>query len=463
MFIEIFQKIFALFFCFLIVAQAQNTDNSVSIELSATEFSIERPFTISVTIRDIEQRPVIAFPTIPGFTKRETSASITSEEMGGKTVISRIITQSYFAAKPGTYRLAPFAITVNKVTARSEGATLLVKSASGGEEEVVSATIPAISKDAAFFTLNTSDSEVYIRQGFRVRLSLLVADDYPYELRFDQLEQQLQDILKKVRPFDIWEENVGLTEVKQIPITVNRKKFTEYRIYEATYFPLTARTINLPEVSLTMLAIRSGNSRSKPESLTFSSMARKVEVKRLPSHPLRGQVAVGTFRLLEGLERRNIRVGESVRYDFKITGEGNIAALYAPRVSVNEALDIFPPKTQESIKRGSDGVSGYKTFRYFLIPKQNGQFPLENTFQWIYFDPQKVEYDTLRPKLILRVGETVVAADTVHSNLPGSIYNGIEKLDSSEQAINWPVLVRAIANVLIALMILGMIFLLFRK
>ncbi|GAA4468339.1 BatD family protein [Nibrella saemangeumensis] len=435
----------------------------VSIELSETDFSIDRPFTIAVIIKDSEQRPVIAFPTIPGFTKRETSTSVTSEETGGNTVISRVISQNYIATKPGTYRLPPFTVTVNKAVARSEGATLTVRSVADTDEDAVAATTPVVSKDAAYFSLITTTNSVYVGEGFPVRLSLFVAEDYPYELRFDRLEQQLQSMLKEIRPFDVWEENLGLTEVKRIPITIKGRKYTEFRIYEAIYFPLTARALRMAEVSLTMLANKTGNTRQKPEAVTFTSQSVTIEVKRLPSHPLRGQVAVGSFRLQEGLERRGIKVGQSVRYDFRVTGEGNISALQAPRVTPSEVMEVFPPKTQESKKRTADGIAGYKTFKYFLVPKQNGRIPLEKTFQWVYFDPKKERYDTLLPRMVLRVGETAIAADTVHSDLPGSIYTGIEQLDSSEQAVNWPVLVRAIANVLIALMILGMIFLLFRK
>ncbi|GAA4407691.1 BatD family protein [Nibrella viscosa] len=428
--------------------------------MGATDFPIERPFTISVVIRDSEQRPIITFPTIPGFTKREISTSVITEEGGDKPIGSRIITQNYIAGKPGTYRLAPFTINIGKIAVRSEEATLTVRSID--DEETLSANTPVVGKDAAFFALATAAS-VYKGEGFPVKLSLYVAEDYPYELRFEHLEQQLQAMLKKIRPFDIWEENLGLTEVKRIPVTSKGKKYNEFRIYEAIYFPLTARTIRMPEVSLTMLAVKPGAGRQKTENIKFTSASASIDVKRLPSHPLRDQVAVGSFRLQEGLERRGVRVGQSVRYDFRVIGEGNISALYAPRVSLSDAIEVFPPKLQETKKRSIDGVSGYKTFQYFLVPKQNGLFPLEKTFQWIYFNPKIAKYDTLRPKMVLRVGETVATADTVRTNLPGSIYTGIEKLDSTEQAINWPVLVRAIANVLIALMIIGMIFLLFRK
>ncbi|HEX9957975.1 MAG TPA: hypothetical protein VGA96_11975, partial [Fibrella sp.] len=62
---------------------AQTTDNPLVIDYSATDFLIERQFTISLIIRDSDTRPTVTFPDIPGLVKQGISYSTTRSETGG--------------------------------------------------------------------------------------------------------------------------------------------------------------------------------------------------------------------------------------------------------------------------------------------------------------------------------------------------------------------------------------------
>jgi hypothetical protein len=142
------------------------------------------------------------------------------------------------------------------------------------------------------------------------------------------------------------------------------------------------------------------------------------------------------------------------------------------------AIDVFPPEERLTVHHGGNRVSGRKTFTYFVVPRQNGTVSLGNHFQWIYFDPQRAQYDTLRSRLQMQVGgneslaeaktseptETPIPATDAPALVSGrSLYMGLETLDSTRQPISIPVLIRAMANVLIGLMLLGMIFVFIKK
>jgi hypothetical protein len=200
-----------------------------------------------------------------------------------------------------------------------------------------------------------------------------------------------------------------------------------------------------------------------------------IVVKPLPPHPLRGRVPVGSFQLEEGLERQGVNAGQSVRYTFTITGEGNIATLPAPTL-VNQvpAFDVFPPEERHTVVQNGNQITGHKTFTYFIVPHQNGLISLVNYFQWIYFDPRTARYDTIQPHVDLLVGgkkKTARAQALIPSNQAGtdgapaanSLYTGIEAMDSTEQPISISTLVRSIANVLIVVMLLGMLVVFFKK
>lgn len=493
--IRIFQKFLGLFFFVYTTVFGQQKDNPVTIELSASTFTTERPYTISVIIRNSETRPIISFPDIQGLTKRGTATSITTNELNGEQVISQVVTQTYMATQPGVYRVQPFSIVVNGVTATSEGAVLLVRPSGtapfGGTATTASLKIPTES-GAAFLALRSQKASVYVGEGFAMRLSLFVADTYPFELRFDGVDAQLQNVLKQLRPTNAWEENAGIRELKGQPTVINNRKFTEYVISQGVFFPFSGGTIQIPSVKLTLTRVRQGaeNQTAKPsapeitEPIDFRANPITILVKPLPPHPLQGQVAVGTYRLSEHIDRTTVAIGKSTRYSMRIEGEGNLASLQSPlwtktsdeqeNIPVTPAteagLEALPAGNSEQIDRTGEQIIGSRTFSYFLVPHRAGTFPLTEIFGLIYFDPQTARYDTLLPQISLRATETGPSGTliTSMSNTAGSsatdpIYAGIDQMDSTDQPLNLTVLTRAVANVLLVLMILGMIFVFFRK
>ena len=484
MFFEVFRLFLVLYFYVFISSFGQVVDNVPTIELGKTDFSIERPFTVSVSIPTSEIRPTIAFPDIAEFIKKGVATRTTSAEVGGKTIVSQVITQSYQARTPGRFRLPPFTIVINGETVHSEGAMLLVRpSAPGsGPANATPNTIAVTPTGAAFLSLRASKSSIYAGESVALTLSLLVADNYPYELNFTALDKQLQAILKKIRPANSWEENLNINELKPIAVVVGRKKFREYRFYQSVFFPLSNQPLRLPAVALQLTRPRPviGPPLAQAEKVVFTSKPLVIVVKPLPAHPLRGRVPVGLFRLEEGLERQRVGVGQSVRYTFTIAGEGNIATLPAP-ATLNERadLDVFPPEERHALTHAVNQILGHKSFTYFIVPHQNSVVPLATYFQWIYFNPQTAQYDTLRPQQQLQVGgrgSTAVnpmsaPAATVGADQEGasvasvgnSLYAGIDTMDSTRQSISVSTLVRAVANVLLVIMLLGMIFVFFTK
>lgn len=477
MFFDIFRKFFVLYFYCGFAVFGQVAENVATIELGETDFPIERPFTISVIIANSETRPTINFPDIGGFTKKGTSASVTTSELSGKTITNQVITQNYQARLPGRYRLPPFSIIVNGETIESDGATLIVQP-SLTSSSPLSATLSTnniVPTGAAFLSLRSSKAAIYTGEGVALTLSFFVADNYPFELNFTALNNQLQGIIKKIRPVNSWEENLAINELKPIPAIIKGKKFREYRLYQSIFFPLSNQMLSLPAVSL-LLGRRPviGPPQSDAEKVVFTSKPLTIVVSPLPAHPLRGRVPIGTFRLEERLERQRIGAGQSVRYTVTIAGIGNIATLPAPTiVNENTDVDVFPPEERHILSQDGNQVTGSKTFTYFIVPHQNGAVSLANHFQWIYFDPQTVRYDTLRPRLALQVGGrgkldatlSALGNGEIGQGVPvgNSLYAGIEAMDSAKQPISISALIRAIANVLIVIMLLGMIFVFIKK
>lgn len=461
--------LFLIFFCTISSSWAQNGENPFSVEFSGTEIGINEPFVISVKITDIDPIPLILFPdNIKNFQKRESSRSSFTSKVGGKTVVTYTISQNYYPIKTGTFFTGPVEILVNKQVLRSEGTSVVVGKTASLEEsadqmEAIDSEFAQEAITGAFLSVRVDKRKVYVEEGFNLRLSLLVSENNATEMDFFEVEKQLEKILKALKPANCWEENFGIQEIPSIPILIGGKAFTEYRIYQASFFPLNNQAIRIPAVTLTMRVMAKNPSEEKtPSFLSFSSRPVSIQVQTLPAHPLRNQVLVGNFRLEEKISTTQLETGKSYRYDFKIIGDGNIKSIQEPTFTNKALFDIYPPDVEDNILRKKGQIAGGKTFRYQIIPKQNGQFDLSNSVFWVFFNPQKQKYDTLHSTLKLvitgkNIQNTQLAGETVES-----IYNGIEHWDTTKFVFDYQKIIRNVANVLVVLMLISM-FLIFRK
>ena len=457
-----------IFFWTLPPVQAQVVDNAFSVKLGKNTILLIDAFTISVTSPNVENIPTIVFPELKGFEKRGTSRSGTTKIIGGKTVEINTFTQNYYAIKEGIYPFISFLVLVNGQEIRSDGTTIIVGKDNPIEsnEEIESAV--ALENELlenAFLAVTIRKRQVYMDEGFSLSLSFLVSENNRAEMDFYETDQQLSQILKQLRPANCWEENFNIKEILPIPITVRGKRFTEYRVYQATFFPLNNQSIKIPAVGLTMkVGVETPESKEKATLKTFYSKPIEISVVDLPPHPLRNQISVGNLRLEEQLKTKNLKTGSSYSYDFTVVGEGNIAAIRDPIILNNTLFDVYPPKITQSINRQRGQVTGKKTFHYQLIPKRNGEFALRNLLGLVFFNPATQRYDTLHSALRVQVsGQNAVQSSSASfDNAFASFYAGLERLDSSQISIDYQAIIKNITNVFIFLMLMGMIFI-FRK
>jgi hypothetical protein len=283
-------------------------------------------------------------------------------------------------------------------------------------------------------------------------------------MEFYQLDGQLQAILKKVRPATCWEENVGIEEIIQRDVVVNGRAFTEYQMYQAMFFPLTLQTVSFPSVGLDMLVLsaQEATAGKKKSVKKYSSSPVRILVKPLPPHPLRDQISVGEYQLRERITREEVSSGESLRYVFGIEGEGNLSTVMMTDVPMSQAFDFYPPDVSQTVRRSYQKVSGEKDFDYFIVAKQKGTYPLGRFFQWIYFDPSRSQYDTLRSTKTIRVeGENLISVNLSGGN-GASVYENIEQVDTTVPYIDYQDLIRSLTN-LVVVVLVGVMVWIFRK
>ncbi len=450
----------------------RQSDQDVRVEVGSKNLKLDQPFLVTIIIKNQVNRPSVTFPDFEGLEKRSASATSTTNSVGGKIIIIQTISQQYFASQEGEYSLPEFNVLVDGNTIAAAGVTLNFKKVTENTriaETASEETETVIDSDESrtediFLSAKASRTNVYLKEGFSLRLALYVAKNTPIEMEFYQLNSQLQAIMKRLRPATCWEENIGIEEIIQKDVILGGRQYTEYQMYQAVLFPFTVQNISFPVVSLKMLVSEpkvAGNQKIKSLHTYHSNLSRVV-VKPLPPHPQKDQVAVGEYTLKEKLTKEKLSSGESLRYLFTITGRGNLATINAPEVPVVKAFDFYPPDMSQTVQRSYEKVSGEKTFDYFIVAKQNGRYPLGRFFQWVYFDPSRARYDTLRSSKTLTVaGEQLQTAGIINSEA-GYIYDNIDQLDTTGQYVDYQDIIRLLTNSVV-LVLLGIMVWITRK
>jgi hypothetical protein len=469
----------------LLVFQFGKAQN-IQISLGPDEIGQNQAWTISVTVNNDRLKNYDNFPDIEGFQKRGTSSSSQTNIINGQISSSQSIIQTYTPTRQGMVTVPSFKLKVNDQILTVTGKKVKVgppvqnqqrndpfrsffdrdpNDFFGRSEPTEFVDI----KEDALLAFTTSKDEVYVGEGFTATLSFLIADNNRAPMQFHDLGRQLSEVLKKIRPGNCWEENFNIENIEGEPIKIGNKNYTQYKIYQATYFPLNNQAVNFPSVPLEMIKFKVAKNPSffgqnrQEDYKTFYSKPKTVRVKELPPHPLRDAVAVGNYKLDERLPRTELQTGQSISYDFNVYGEGNISSIAKPIITNKTAFDFYEPNVKQNINREGGRVTGMKSFSYFMIPKEPGKYKLGDFFQWVFFNPQTKRYDTLKSQQVVNVTGESFTNQSIISNDLGSFYDRMETADNSLHSISDTQWMKWTINIFIVVLLATTAFVMLKK
>jgi hypothetical protein len=421
------------------------------IELGPERIAENQVFTITLVVENERIRTHEEFPDIPGMVKRGTSSSSQTNIVNGQISTSQSVTMNYSPQRQGEILIKPFSIKVNGQVVESPGQKVTVgppqqrqqrtdpfsrdpfQDFFGRREEPEFVEV----QDDAFFALTTSKDEIFVGEGVTVTLAFYVADANRATLRFHDLGRQMSEILKKIRLANCWEENFNIEQITPESVLVNNRRYEQYKIYQATFYPLNTDPLGFPSVELEMIKYKVARNPSffgqnrQEDFKKFQTKPKVVKVKPLPPHPLRDRVSVGDYRLDETLSADSVVTGGSFTYEFGIYGEGNIAGITKPELNSGSALEFYEPNVGQNINRRVGRVTGAKVFGYFGIPNEPGEYRLGEVFEWVFFNPRTARYDTLKSNKTLRVIGESKRNQAIQASDPGSFYDRIRIADNS--------------------------------
>jgi hypothetical protein len=157
--------------------------------------------------------------------------------------------------------------------------------------------------------------------------------------------------------------------------------------------------------------------------VTLKNKSVEVEVQELPveNKPQEFSGAVGKFSFKANLDKEQVKANEAINLKITINGKGNIKLIEPLKLNLPESFEIYDPKVNENIKT-TGGVSGSITYNYLIIPREKGEFILNN-LNFNYFDADKKQYISI-PSQDMKI--TVLEGDPGSAQIISPTKKGIK-------------------------------------
>ena len=172
-------------------------------------------------------------------------------------------------------------------------------------------------------------------------------------------------------------------------------------------FPQRSGKLTIPSGSVTVvLVVPSGKQvrtffgvQTIPAEVekTLKTSPVTVEVSKLPDgKPLNFSGGVGTFDLKSTLSADKVKANDAVTLKLEISGVGNMKLIKNPTLELDKNIEVYDePKVNNNFKVTTNGLTGYRTIEYLLIPRYPGQYKIPE-IELSYYDTSSGKYKTLK-------------------------------------------------------------------
>ena len=228
-----------------------------SIQIGSKNINQDETFVISITVPvngTNAESISYKFPELANFQKLGISRGKSSNYQNGQIEQRIIYSQHYQALGVGQFYIPADEVLVNQQAQKFEPFYVSVSPSTGpvlenNPDEVSLADEVLAKANQPFLLVASNHLRPFVGQGFTLKFSLFVPENNTQELEFDRNDIQLPKLIQQLRPRNCWEESFGLQVEKVSKVEINQKKYTEYRFFQATYFALNSRPIQIPSLS----------------------------------------------------------------------------------------------------------------------------------------------------------------------------------------------------------------------
>ena len=351
---------------------------------------IDQSFNFTIKIKDIDIDPEVDIsPMLDNFSVIM-GPNIGSEYkfINGKKSISRSISWTIIAKKPGEIKIPRLEVVLNGKQYFTEELTMNV---SKKETDTIATDM--------FLKMEVSDIDVKIGEQiivtytFFTRIaSKVLSTEFPKYKDF-WVEKLFDPAGKQIKP-EAWND-----------IEINGYKYKSIKIYEVALFPLSEGKFDLNSMIMKIETKEKDPGIRRlfwedPFFDTFSqrtkarilvSEQKTIKVSKLINEPNDFTGAVGSFAITSSVSSKIIENGTPMTFYLKLRGEGNLSNIGRPNINFPDNFDIFDGEIL--IERNiTDSVSGTITWEYNLIPRKQGSYTI-SAISVPFFDTEKESWN----------------------------------------------------------------------
>lgn len=205
---------------------------------------------------------------------------------------------------------------------------------------------------------------------------------------------------------DFWFEGLELKNRDKNTETIGGKTYDVFTIKQTAVYPCSTGKLVIPKLDLT-LVMRVPATVKDPFWGTISSYRNKelkltsneltVKVKPLPgAHSDNKTEVVGNFQVNSTINKTEAHTNEAIVLTITVSGNGNLHHVNADDLNIDfpTDCDVTYPRVNAHISAKGDIISGSKTFKYTIIPRQEGTYLIPG-ITYTYYDYDTGRYKTL--------------------------------------------------------------------
>ncbi len=399
-------------------AQVEFTARTDKQELS-TEDRLKVEFTLNERPDDFQAPSFEGFRVVMGPFR-----STSFQYINGKSSYSYTFGYVLQPLRTGTLVIGSAAATVNGKTYRTEPIRIKVLKPTPG----FSMKGPATDKKSengngadVFFRLELNKREAYTGEAIGgvyklyVRQGVEVAD-----------LQQLS--LPEYEGF--WKEIVSDKVEGPAQTQINGQNYLVYTLGKVVLFPQRTGILKIKPYKISIVKLR----REKryfgpfveyvdvPEQISLSTKTQHIRVKPLPEagKPDSFTGAVGVFDLEAEAGKLQVRTGDAVTLELRLSGTGNFNQFELPKWQLSDGLEVYEPEKHSNLRATLYGLKGYESLTYTIIPQAPGKYKIP-ALKWAYFNPQTKKYEEISTReMILEVkGKALTGGTPVSPGVSG--------------------------------------------
>jgi len=358
---------------------------SVQAELSAPTIGVGESVVLNIVIRTQGAGPsAISLPQLSGglvAVGSRQSEQVQLSIPGGRTrVIRREIHLN--ARRAGRYAIPPVVVTVDGRRYRSQPLVLEVVPGAGPPlAAALGGELSAGPGGEALLRSTLEPDTVWVGQQVTLRSDALFTDDVRARLR--RSPEFLPPELAGAWSYDLPDVSGARTE------WIGSARY-EVHSFRRAFFPIDAGTLTVPSAQL-LYEVRRGFLFT-PETERLETPPLRLSVRPLPDSgvPDGFTGAVGYLGVEARLSPDSVAVGDAAVLRVRVSGQGNIKALPAPRLP--QGPWRFESGSESADFSVADGrVEGTKTFEWVVVPERAGELEI-GSIRYPFFDPATGEY-----------------------------------------------------------------------